>query len=178
MPRKWWIAVEGWFERAFSLMLNAGIFIAVLFGLVGLLAVPFGIWEDLHTKKVHQVSGGKDGASRTEEELRAELASIRSEVQSLKGAPKETGAPTDTPDRLGRLEAAIISDPSKALAIPLLRRDVENLSSRLDAMERATNVSIDRSYDLMRYFIFVIAVSIFGLGLKTFVIDKKRPPSS
>ncbi len=77
--------------------------------------------------------------------------------------------------RLSALEAAIKEDPSKALAVPLLQRDLDNLASAHKAEIESLGAAIDRVYDLNKWFMGGLAVSLLSLALSNLV--QGRPPS-
>ena len=55
---------------------------------------------------------------------------------------------TDLESRLTRLEQAISQDPARALEIPLLRKDFDNLENTQDTRLSAIQESIAQVYDL------------------------------
>lgn len=76
------------------------------------------------------------------------------------------------------LEETILDDPLKAVAIPLLRNDLETLDARQESDIRGMREEIARVYNLATWVIglmFTLAVGIFVLALGTFF---KRPVES
>lgn len=71
--------------------------------------------------------------------------------------------------RLSLIEKVILESPSKALEIPMLRRDID--SNRLGNTEAVASIqhSVDRVYDQNKYVMITIAVSIILLAVSTFV---------
>jgi hypothetical protein len=67
-------------------------------------------------------------------------------------------------ERINQYDAAIVEDPTKALSMPLLRRDVENLTEALNA----TRNEVDRVYDQNKWFIGLVVtmtISVVGLAI-------------
>jgi hypothetical protein len=78
--------------------------------------------------------------------------------------------------RLGKMEAAIVENPSKALSVPLLRKDVDTLSQTFAQTLEATRKEIDRIYDLNKWFIGLMgtmAIGILGLAIGNIYQGKK-----
>ena len=82
--------------------------------------------------------------------------------------------------RIDAIDAAIVENPTKALSVPLLRQDLENLKGDyLTDRENATK-EIDRIYDQNKWFIglmFTMALGIIGLAVSNF-IQLKKPKTS
>lgn len=79
--------------------------------------------------------------------------------------------------RTTTLERGILDSPEKALSLPLLRRDFENLTTNHQKDFQTTNHSIDRVYDQNRWFIGImapIAVTLIGLGINTYIQRPKK----
>jgi hypothetical protein len=78
--------------------------------------------------------------------------------------------------RLGKMEAAIVENPTKALSVPLLRKDVDTLNQTFAQGLEATRKEIDRIYDLNKWFIGLMgtmAIGILGLAIGNFYQAKK-----
>jgi len=72
---------------------------------------------------------------------------------------------SDIDTRISKLESAILHDPAKALEIPLLRKDLENIKN--DQIESTNSIrqSVDRIYDLTKWLLGALAVSIASLAI-------------
>lgn len=73
--------------------------------------------------------------------------------------------------RLSALEAALTLDPAKSLAIPILRKDLENTDKGIRAEITQTKAEIDRIYDQNKWFLglmFTMALSVFGIAISSF----------
>ena len=81
-------------------------------------------------------------------------------------------AVADIQDREDKLEKAILTNPSKALEIPLIQRDLENIKVTQQANILSSKESIDRIYDLAKWLLGGIAVSIFTQAVVNFLKEK------
>lgn len=73
--------------------------------------------------------------------------------------------------KLKALEDALTVDPAKALAVPILRKDLDNAEKSLKAELVQTRSEIDRMYDQNKWFIglmFTIALSVLGMAASSF----------
>jgi len=78
------------------------------------------------------------------------LKEIRNELVELK-------------NRLGALEAAIIETPSKALAIPIIRKDLDSLEDSYRVDVSGVRQEVARIYDLNKWFIGLMITTVIGL---------------
>lgn len=88
-------------------------------------------------------------------------------------SPAVNAALENLSTRLGRIEASILDDPSKALEVPLLRRD---LDSSKDAAQDALNGiqrDVDRQYDLMKWTMGTLVLGMGGLVVNQIVSARK-----
>jgi hypothetical protein len=78
-------------------------------------------------------------------------------------------------EKLGALESALTVDPAKALAVPILRKDLDNINKSLESEIKQSKAEIDRIYDQNKWFIglmFTIALSVLGMTVTNFVSKK------
>jgi hypothetical protein len=85
------------------------------------------------------------------------------EIQNLKAATGEISA------REAKIESAILESPSKALEIPLLKHDVDAIKESQQSSLAALKDSVDRIYDLNKWLLGAMAVSIVTLAVGNFV---------
>lgn len=74
-------------------------------------------------------------------------------------------------NRLSALEDALTLNPAKSLAIPILRKDLENTDKGIRAEITQTKAEIDRIYDQNKWFLglmFTMALSVFGIAISSF----------
>jgi hypothetical protein len=70
--------------------------------------------------------------------------------------------------RMGTLEGALANTPEKALALPMLKQQVDNLQDRTHSDLEGVRGEIVRLFTLTQWFIglmFTIALGVFGLAL-------------
>jgi len=78
--------------------------------------------------------------------------------------------------RIASLESVIISDPQKAVAIPLIQRDVAVLDARLTREIQAAQSDNARVYDLMKWLVGLMAlVSLSLIGTAAGSVFKREP---
>jgi hypothetical protein len=63
-----------------------------------------------------------------------------------------------------KIESVILENPSKALEVPLLRRDLDNVKEQQQANVVAMRESVDRIYDLNKWLLGAMAVSVVSLA--------------
>ena len=76
---------------------------------------------------------------------------------------------------LARLENAISNEPSRALEVPLLRRDLDNLSERSEERFIALQSAVNNVYDLSKWLLGAITVSIITLAIGFFLRGRSAP---
>jgi hypothetical protein len=81
--------------------------------------------------------------------LTAELKSAQNTVARMDG-------------QLSELKDAVIDDPTRALRLPLLARDLQATREASQASLSALRQDIDRQYDLMKFVVGTLALSIIG----------------
>ncbi len=158
-----------------------------------LLAVPLAFRQPSPA-----IPGGTQGPQVTQSEvsaIRAEIAQIR---QALAAAPRPQSTASGPPAtdavaqqiaqtqasvqalaaRLEKMEGAILASPAKALEIPLLQRDVENLRSTQANAIAAVKDGVDRLYDINKWLLGAMAVSVITLALSNFLRPKEGASKS
>jgi cell division protein FtsL len=117
--------------------------------------------------------------------LQSEVNKISSSLISLSSLPEGTEWKVETSQisekvsriqgKLAALEAALTLDPAKALAIPILRKDLDNTEKNLRAELLQTKSEIDHIYDQNKWFLglmFTMALSVLGMAVSSFVSRK------
>lgn len=107
--------------------------------------------------------------------LRADVAQLQASVAGL--SPANQQLPTSRQvltlqqtvasvvRRQNRLEQAISRDPAKALELPLLRRDLDNLKESQGQSVEAVRQSVAQIYDLNKWLIGGGALSLFAIAV-------------
>ncbi|ELI1809230.1 hypothetical protein VCSRO163_3607 [Vibrio cholerae] len=109
-------------------------------------------------------------------ELKQNLIKVESGVSTLSNLPDEQvwkievsklkGNTDIITAKIDALEDALTVNPAKALAVPILRKDLENVEQSLKAELRQTRAELDRMYDQNKWFIgllFTVALSVLGI---------------
>jgi len=129
-------------------------------------------------------------SAEVKKELQLEIEALRSQVKTLKlDTQKLTQLPpenkmaiqfahtqesvTGLGSRLEKIEAAILASPAKALEIPLLQRDIENLRITQQSSLIAVKEGVDRLYDINKWLLGAMAISIITLALSNFLRPKE-----
>ena len=121
--------------------------------------------------------------------IRAELVELRQSLAAVSKPTPSASSPAGTDAislqiaqaqsavqavsaRLEKLESAILASPAKALEIPLLQRDVENLRLTQANAIAAVKEGVDRLYDINKWLLGAMAVSVITLALSNFLRPK------
>lgn len=88
---------------------------------------------------------------------------------------KLQGAFEDVNSRLAKLEHVIVTTPAKALEMPLLQRDLENVKATQQAMISTVKEGVDRVYDLNKWLLGAMSVSIISLAMASLIKGKESP---
>jgi hypothetical protein len=70
--------------------------------------------------------------------------------------------------KLGNIEQTIMDDPTKALQLPLLRRDLEAVKENTIQANATVKQSVDQIYDLNKWLLGSMAVGVILLALSHF----------
>jgi hypothetical protein len=97
---------------------------------------------------------------------------LNSEIQNIKASTIELTA------KQARIESAILESPSKALEMPLLRRDLDSLRQLQQSSLVAMKESVDRVYDLNKWLLGAMAVSVISLALSNLLKPREAIKSS
>jgi len=99
-------------------------------------------------------------------------AALSIEVQNLKTSTEALGA------RAEKIESVILQSPSKALELPLLKRDIDTIKESQQSGLAALKDSVDRIYDLNKWLLGAMAVSIVTLAVGNFVKSRDNKLAS
>jgi len=78
----------------------------------------------------------------------------------------------DVERRQQRLEQAILNSPEKALSMPLIRRDIDNMREANTQNLSAIKQSVDQIYDLTKWLLGALAVGVLSLAIANFFTKK------
>lgn len=122
--------------------------------------------------------------------LETAVTSVNGQMQALANVPEDAkvavqlkGIDTSLNDlkaRHGRLEDVILNNPAKAIEVPLLRRDLDNLKDSQQQNLLALKQGVDQVYDLNKWLLGAMAVSIVTLAISNILKgrEKDKPMSS
>lgn len=93
----------------------------------------------------------------------AQILLLRAEVRSVA-------------DRQKRIEDAIPRDPARALELPLIREDLDNLRDAQSSSSQAVRQEVDRLYDVIKWLIGGGVSSLVAIALSLLIsrVDAKR----
>ncbi|MWV14146.1 hypothetical protein F3I62_18760 [Pseudomonas sp. R-28-1W-6] len=133
------------------------------------------------TEKIYSIQSERENIVKELNSLKTELKISKSSLEAISKVPDEHGWKSEASrisssierldSRLEALENAITEDPAKALAVPILRKDLDNAEKSLKAELIQTKSEIDRMYDQNKWFIglmFTIALSVLGMAASSF----------
>jgi|GEM_PF-7088464 len=111
--------------------------------------------------------------------LSTEFKNLRDSLNNISTLPKEAKLSfqlqqtqktlANIEGRQDRLEQVIVTSPSKVLEIPLIKRDLENLKDAQKAEILTIKDGVDRVYDLNKWLLGAMAVSIIALAIANFL---------
>jgi len=103
------------------------------------------------------------------------LVKLRAQTENLSLLPEQSkvaiqlkgidAAVKDLQTRHSELEQAILANPGKAIEVPLLRKDLDNLKDAQQQNALALKQGVDQVYDLNKWLLGAMAVSIVTLAV-------------
>lgn len=114
------------------------------------------------TSHLHSISQALEEATKNPKAL--EAAKINAHLQKLS-------------KDLEAIQAALGSDVEKSLSVPLLRKDLAQVNTRLNERTAAASKEIDRIYDQNKWFIGLMgamAVSLLSLAVSNFFQPRRQ----
>lgn len=76
--------------------------------------------------------------------------------------------------RQRRIELVIMNSPEKAIEVPMLRNDLNNLKEANAQSHAAMKSSVDQIYDLNKWLLGAMALAIVGLAVTRLLTTKER----
>jgi chromosome segregation ATPase len=111
--------------------------------------------------------------------LSTELKNVHDSLKDISNLPKDAKLSfqlqqiqktvANIQGRQDQLEQVIVTSPSKALEMPLFKRDLENLKDAQKAEALTFKEDIDRVYDLNKWLFGTIGLGIITLAISTFL---------
>jgi hypothetical protein len=121
-------------------------------------------------------------------ELKGEVEDLSSRLDSIEDQPQSNND-VDTEivqlntmvdamdDRLSVIESSIVEDPRRALELPLLRAEMENMSERMQEDREDAASAVDDVRTLVYASVAAIVLSLAGLLASTFVGQRFGKPT-
>jgi predicted RNase H-like nuclease (RuvC/YqgF family) len=127
----------------------------------------------------------RDSVRQTITDLRNNVTELRAQMEKLKGPSGQI--PHDSQvqraeiaaldNRLRKIEAVIIEDPEKALSIPMLRKEIGLLREGGSQSAAALKQSVDQVYDMNKWLLGAMALSVLALAVSQFFRARKEAPA-
>jgi hypothetical protein len=118
------------------------------------------------------------------EKLRENVVGVEGQLKNISNVPEQSqvaaqlkGIDTAVKDlqaRQSKLEEVIISNPAKAIEVPLIRKDLDNLKESQQQNLLAIKQGIDQVYDLNKWLLGAMAISIITLAVSNFLKGKEK----
>jgi len=114
--------------------------------------------------QINDLGGKIEGLSRLTDESKAsaQLASVQSSLEGLQG-------------RFTKIEGLIVQDPSKALEIPLLRKDLEGIKESTQITIGGLRQDLERAYTLLVGTMVALAIAVFAPAISNLFAKKEEP---
>ena len=117
-------------------------------------------------------------------DLESDIAAIKAQLEGIKELPsdlpvsskvKEIEAKIDTVNsKLDALNKAILESPEKALALPLLRRDMDSLQKQYVSAVNNLEQEVSRAYDIFKWVTGTMFLGVISLAVGVFVKPRKN----
>lgn len=110
-------------------------------------------------------------SSQNQNNKKTENSKLVYEIESVKQKV------TDLEISLKKIEDAITTDPSKSLAIPILRKDMDHMEKLMMNELNRTNAEFGRFFDILKWLIgsiFTLAITILGYFLNSKTLKNKK----
>lgn len=114
------------------------------------------------------------------------ISALEQHISSISNIPKEdtlyiemqkvSTSVSDLNSRESKIESIILESPAKALEMPLLRRDLDNVKEAQQAAVVSLKESVDRVYDLNKWLLGAMAVSVVTLAAGNLLKPKETKP--
>lgn len=173
---------SSWISRLKSEWLTlAGGLIGLLIGILSIFA-PFGkdnaVLPSLaYQEEVLKIHKELQGMSENVNNLKAQLDTLSQIPDESKFAIQLRDINTvltDLKSRQSKLEEVIMSNPAKAIEVPLLRKDLDSLKDAQQQNLLALRQGVDQVYDLNKWLLGAMAVSIVTLAISNLMKGREK----
>ena len=156
--------------------LRKGLSLVALFLSVGAFALNLAVSEQNSTLRHPAPPSASAGEVAL---LRNELSQVRAEILVLKDRPasRSPGADLSTLERRvtaiakrqEELDTILATSPDKALAVPLLRKDLDAQKESVAQSVASLRASLDQLYDLTKWLLGALTVSAASLAIPNYL---------
>ena len=118
--------------------------------------------------------------------LDSRIEAIQQEIEILSKSPPNASVPgellriqsdvSNVDERLTAIEDTILENPSKALEVTLLTKEVERLNQKHNDDIQELQIEISRVYDLTKWIVglmFSMAVGLFTIAISNYLKDRQ-----
>lgn len=122
------------------------------------------------------------------QEITQRIDQLAAQLESLAKMPPEANANiklqamdttlTDLKTRQSKIEEVILSNPAKAIELPLLRKDLDSLKDAQQQGVTAIKQGVDQVYDLNKWLLGAMAVSIVTLAISNLIKSREKENST
>jgi 5-bromo-4-chloroindolyl phosphate hydrolysis protein len=175
------------FSRTFFMLIFGGVLVYSGFRLAYLQTVSssssFPTFTADQLAQVNDISTVKTDVAQ----IRNEVQEIQQNIRDLAKDPNSLTALelktlntniTDAQTKLANVEKILMDTPERALELPLLRRDMDNLKATYQSELASTRQSVDRVYDQNKWFLGVMVTMLLAvIGLLGTTVFKKSSSS-
>jgi hypothetical protein len=129
--------------------------------------------REVYRIEVQRTIDSRFGSERRDiDDIKKQLADMRQQPGNTQ-IQAVTSALDSLDTRLSRMEGVIQTDSSKALVIPLLRKDIDHMRSLSEAEQAGVQRDLARLYQFALGFLASLALLILGYGLNAFFRSRK-----
>ena len=169
-PIRFW-AGKTWprFDQVFQVVALLATIVAVIAAVIQIASgPPTRTVAEIDVQRLTDLERKLDINERALSDVQARLAALSTPSDpAIVGAKLQAAeiALTTLQEELRGMEAAVGESPEKALAVPLLRKDMDALRASGSESLAAVEADLERQYDLMKWIL-----GTFALGMLTVVI--------
>ena len=132
-------------------------------------------------EQVAEIKDHLNEAVKTINQLQAKLDALSNIPEQAKVAVQLKDLQNNLKDlwtRESKLEEVILSNPAKAIEVPLIRKDLDNLKDAQQQNMLAVKQGVDQVYDLNKWLLGAMAVSIVTLAISNLIKGKEKETSA
>lgn len=160
-------------------------YLPIVSATIGVFALIFANYSGTKFEPANTNSTDIDKIFTQIQQTQGELEKINSQVKVLSQAPDETkfaaqvsglnNSVNSLQERFTKIEALLVQDPTKALEVPLMRKDMETLKESNQTAFANLRQDIDRTFNLLLVSILALAVAILAPALSNLIGRKEKP---